>query len=537
MTIGFADLHNHQFAQLGFGGRAFWGGAFGDIARVLDWCTPVHGPGGVGDILGNTLRAIAYGAGGGAILGHRVGGYPQFDGWPRWDSITHQAVFEDWLHRAVEGGLRLMVMLAVNNEFLCSLADRLPGRQCNDMEAVDLQLQAAKAMESYVDQKSGGAGEGWYRIVRSPAEAEAVIAAGKLAVVLGIEVDYLFDCRVESDLTIEQLNGLLDRYFDLGVRYVFPIHFGDNGFGGTAFQNALIRAVDAPGISPRNPAGTIGAYDIQTEDARELGYSYRTGRRNIRGLTELGKALVRGLITRGMVIDLDHMSAYAKADALEICEELDCPVISGHSGFVEISLGDKKHEGQLTDTEFERIRRLGGMVNPIVRQGTLEEIATASFSSVPHVCGGTTNSFAQAYLYAVNGMAGAPVGIGTDFNGFAGLPGPRYGPDACPGGGGSDRQFEANYPFVVPSTGQLMDMSILGQKTFDFNVEGLAHVGMLPDLVADLEAQGITGTLLDPLLSSAAGFVALWRKAWSRAGRPIGRPVPWLQLLLDDRNG
>src|SRR5690242_15008388 len=122
MTRGFADLHNHQFAYQGFGGNAFWGRAYGDITAALPWCTPVHGPGGTLDLLGNIVR-VAYGTGPIGVLGHRVGGYPQFDGWPRWDSITHQAVFEDWLFRAVQGGLRLMVMLAVNNEYLCGLAN------------------------------------------------------------------------------------------------------------------------------------------------------------------------------------------------------------------------------------------------------------------------------------------------------------------------------------------------------------------------------------------------------------------------------
>ena len=123
MSTGFVEMHNHQSAHLSSGGMAFWGGgAFGDIRQELAWCTPVHGPGGVGDLLGNTMRAIAYGTEAGAILGQRVGGYPQFDGWPRRDSISHQAVVEDWRYRAVEGGLRLMAMVAVHNEFLCGLA-------------------------------------------------------------------------------------------------------------------------------------------------------------------------------------------------------------------------------------------------------------------------------------------------------------------------------------------------------------------------------------------------------------------------------
>src|SRR5438552_18958746 len=177
---------------------------------------------------------------GSSFMGHKVGGYPAFDGWPRWDSVTHQAVYEDWLHRAVEGGLRLMVMLAINNEYLCGMAKS--DLSCNDMEAVDRQLAAAKEMEAYIDNKFGGPGKGWYRIVREPQEARTVMAAGKLAVVLGVEVDYLFNCHGEGDMTIGQLRWELDKYYALGVRHVFPIHFGNNGFGGTAFQNGLQHA-------------------------------------------------------------------------------------------------------------------------------------------------------------------------------------------------------------------------------------------------------------------------------------------------------
>ena len=55
------------------------------------------------------------------------------------------------------------------------------------------------------------AGKGWYRIVYSPQEARTVIAAGKLAVVLGIEVDYLFNCHQEGDITTDALEDLLEK--------------------------------------------------------------------------------------------------------------------------------------------------------------------------------------------------------------------------------------------------------------------------------------------------------------------------------------
>ena len=516
---GFADTHNHQFAYLGFGGMAFHGRAFGAMKDALPWCTAVHGPGGVGDAVGNIMKAMY----GGSIVGHKVGGYPQFDGWPRWDSITHQSVYEDWLYRAVEGGLRLMVMLAVNNEFMCGKANKV--LSCNDMEAVDRQIAAAKEMEAYIDDKSGGAGQGWYRIVYTPAEAFTVMEAGKLAVVLGIEVDYLFNCRTSDNLSDDQLRQQLDKYYALGVRHIFPIHFGNNGFGGTAFQNGLEWAQRAErpgesdhGVSPLNPLWTQTAYQVLTEDATASGYEYRTGRRNVQGLTDLGKTLIREMIARGMIIDVDHMSARTKVDTLDICEAANYPVVSGHTGFVEISNGDKRHEGQLLPEEVERIRKLGGMVNIIPHQGDLHQIKTwagPGQTVIPHICGNTSNTFVQAYLYAVSKMQGAPIGFGTDFNGLAGLPGPRFGSEACHGGGFPGAPTLVSYPFIAAATGQQMGHSVVGQKTFDFNVDGLAHIGMLPDFIADLQAMGLSVADLEPLLDSAEGYVKVWEKAQS----------------------
>jgi microsomal dipeptidase-like Zn-dependent dipeptidase len=519
--LGFADLHNHQFANLGFGGLAFWGKPYGTMEEALPWCGSVHGPGGAGDLLGNLLRSVNYGTGLASAFGHKVGGNPEFDGWPRWDSITHQAVYADWLQRAVTGGLRLMVMLAVNNEFLCGLARKAPGRTCLDMEAVDLQLSAAKDMEAFIDLQCGGSGRGWYRIVRTPHEAAQVISEGKLAVILGIEVDYPFDSRPGGGDLESSLSEYLDRYFDLGVRYVFPIHFADNAFGGTAFQNALIYSKGSLAGSAVNPLGTLGVYAVDTEDGSDLGYTYRGGRRNKMGLSKLGVKLIHGLLERGIVIDIDHMSAHAKWKTMDICQSEGYPVVSGHSGLIGICKGEKRHEGQLTDREIDRIRELGGMVSLIARQGGLEEIATAQTSYMPHACGATANSFVQAYTYAVQRLPGEPIAIGTDFNGFAGLPGPRFGNDSCPGGKGAVVSgAPVSYPFrASAAAGLKMWQSRIGDKEFDINTEGLAHVGMLPDFIADLEAMGVRGSALEPLMSSAAGFLRVWESAWKVAGK------------------
>ncbi len=509
---GFADLHTHQFANLAFGGKAFVGNAFGPIEVALphcdyvggDWLNWVHGPGGIRDLLG---QAVAMDL----LPGHRVGGFPEFDGWPRWDSYTHQTMYEDWLHRALQGGLKLMVMLAVNNEFACDLIERVPGRSCKDMEAVDLQIAAAREMERYIDAKHGGPGRGWYRIVTSSQQAREVIYAGKLAVVLGIEVDSLFNCKLGTGCTVVHVRAALKRYHDMGVRHFFPIHFNSNEYGGAGLSNPLTTA--------RNP--------FMVRDCTAEGYEYvhlnpigTAATCNAEGLSGLGKSLLRELIRAKAIVDVDHMSALAFNDALTIAEQYDFPVVAGHTGFLDISRGDKRHEGNLKAEQVERIRRLGGMVAIIPHQGKLEEIGTFRGGpvTVEHLCGNSSETVAQAYLYAMTHMQGGPVGIGSDFNGLAGLPGPRFGPEACPGG----RQLvvpsaRLQYPFRVGATGQMMDRSVVGQKTFDFNEDGLAHVGMLPDLIADLEILfGGRSDLLEPLLSSAEGYIRMWEKVENR---------------------
>jgi microsomal dipeptidase-like Zn-dependent dipeptidase len=442
-------------------------------------------------------------------------------------------VHADWLERAWRGGLRLMVMLAVNNEWMCKLPGftMAPGRTPADMEAVDLQLDAALAFEAQLDQQAGGPGKGWYRIVRTPQEAATVVAAGKLAVILGIEVDYVFNSYPSQPPTPEAVKAAVQAYYEKGVRYVFPIHFADNAFGGTALQNAMDGvdvgvAIPLPPIPPIFPGGTIETpYVLHTVDGKALGYQFHGGRRNSRGLTDLGGVLIEELIAHQMIFDVDHMSWQTRSDVLGIAERNGYPVLSGHSGFIDVVRGDKSNEGQQTAAEVDRIRRTGGMVAPIIAQGNLDEVVTwtrPDGTSIPHVCGATTNTFVQPYLYAVERMNGGPVGIGTDFNGFAGVPGPITGPDRCPGGAG-DPHFHLRgliYPFIAVATGVQLDRSAAGQRTFEIDSDGLVHVGMLPDFIASLSMMGVRDNELEAVLTSANAFVDTWslaKQSWQAA--------------------
>jgi hypothetical protein len=138
-------------------------------------------------------------------------------------------------------------MLAVTNEALCRASRRERGAVCDDsMASIHAQLDETRKFEAFVDAQSGGPGKGWFRIVQSPPEARQVIRDGKMAVVLGIEVDNLFGCKLrEGDrkagqCSPEAIKRLVDELYTKGVRHVFPIHNFDNAFGGAAtWQTAI----------------------------------------------------------------------------------------------------------------------------------------------------------------------------------------------------------------------------------------------------------------------------------------------------------
>ena len=530
---GFADLHNHQHNNLGFGGNGVWGSAFRrgneTMEQVLRWCTEVHGPGGVNDLL-SQFFGLATHVKGPSDIGHHVGGYPEFDGWPRWDSLTHQTVYEDWLLRAHQGGLQLIVMLAGNSEKSCDFFKlQAPGRTCDDMEAIDREVKAAKEMEAEIDRRSGGTGKGWYRLVYTPRQARDAIARGQLAVVLGAEIDNLFDCYASNNCNEAAVSTGIQKLYDLGLRYLFPIHFTDNQFGGTALHIGLQYT------RPTAVTTVHNWYGVYATSCGDKGYAFDKGRCNTRGLSDLGRFFIRTMMSKGMLFDIDHSSRKSMDDMLELAQAADYPVMASHARFLDIAVGDNRSEAQKTRQDLLTIRKLGGMVAPLGSQGSLDETITwpgAAAKRIFHTCPESAESWAQAYLYAVQTAPGMPIGIGTDFNGFAYPPGPRFGPDACRLKDVSVdhiKQLQSiapqrvemqmrktSYPFNALANGVRLDKSVVGRKVFDINVDGMAHVGMLPDFIAELQAIGLTNQDLEPLMNSAEGFVQAWEKAVAR---------------------
>ena len=528
---GFADIHVHQMANLGFGGSIIWGAAWGppevalrpipaNMRRGHDTTeVATHGNRWFG-IPKTVINGLI-----GDVFRHGEEGYQNFSSWPSTGIWTHQQVYEDWLFRAYQGGLRLMVMLAVNSEDafgrgenqisliskLISTDVKAPGRTGNDMEALEWQIRAAYLFQDHVDQEYGGPGKGWYRIVRDPQEASEVIKSGKLAVILGTELQHLFNCDIDRPACDRStiVEGL-DRLEAMGVNYVFPIHHKLNQFGGPAMFQPLNSGPmkDCPGY--RHQCSAIG-------------------------LTEVGRFLIEELTARGMLIDTEHLSWRSFNDTMAIVEARKYPVLAGHVVPFDLARGDDLTERAKTKEQIRRILAVGGIVAPML--GTSAREYEQSQPRIPITChpseGGSADQWANAYLFlrdlAGGGLSGPSgrIAIGSDWNGFAGWPGPHEHCD-------KNKEHQVDYPINLPAqlvpdaigkTRQLLKYEWPAGKFWDYNKTGVAHVGLLPDFFENVRLLGLNITDLEPVYRSARGVVNLWETA-----RKADVPWDWHHL-------
>jgi hypothetical protein len=70
-----------------------------------------------------------------------------------------------------------------------------------------------------------------------------------------------------------------------------------------------------------------------------------------------------------------------------------------------------------------------------------------------------------------------------------------------------------------PSDGVPLRQYQLGDRKFDFNEDGLAHFGMVPDMLQDLKNLHLSREDFEALFSSAEGYLEMWEKA-ERLGIP-----------------
>ena len=535
--IGFADTHTHmgmssEMSLDGSVGPSAGGVLYGEVVHrfgiphALGSCEGFHGPNGIRDA--NNILETTPGA------QHDTQGWPTFVDWPRRNFLTHQVMYHAWVERAWRAGLRVMVNHGTNIAALCRVGQTYSGKpeaDCNDMSVASKQVEYLYDVQDYVDAQFGGPGKGWYRIVKTPAEARKVANEGKLAVVLGVEVAQVFNCGVTMlpgggeirKCDQAQIDEEIDKLWALGARHVYPFHDIDSSLGGAGiFSGDVINflnfldtgafwkttecrdfpenepSVREPGTNMTTAIPGTGSNALTTMLLEAVGGItplYPDGKRcNARTVTDLGQYALTALMNRGFVIDIDHAAYHSKDIMLDLAEIKNppYPMASSHDA-----------HGGLTSDQAVRMLKSGGVIYPYKGNG------------IKHVEFLEKLKFWRNKAGLNNTLLG--LGYGADGNGFGGHPGPRGG-DSVP----------VQYPFTLfrgegwgPRYQSLPEMKVNlltipeSGKFWHIDEVGMAHYGMVADFVEEVRLEG-GGEAIDALYNSAEAYVQMWENVYYR---------------------
>ena len=498
---GYVDPHVHGMAFEFLGGDAHCGKPwhkYGAPSALVD-CFDHTITGGNGALMEAFLSGEST---------HDPVGWPTFKDWPAPGSLTHEGVYYKWLERSWRGGQRIMTNLFVENNKLCELYP-IKHNSCDDMKSIRLQAKDAYKMQDYIDAQYGGPGKGWYRIVTTPWQAREVINQGKMAIVLGIETSIPFGCTTKLGLpacSTATIDTQLAEVHALGVRQMELVNKFDNALSGVAGDEGevgmLVNGANfletgsfwrmqhcepadgeshdknqmgaVPGIEATQPDALFGAIAKFGLMAPAVLPLYGAAPHcNSAGLTNLGAHLINRMVEKHMLFDPDHMSVKSRNAALAQLEQISYPgVISSHSWS--------------TPDAYPRIYKMGGFIAPYA--------------------GDSTGFFAkwQRHLGWADPRYYFGFGYGADTNGLGAQGDPR----------GAGVPNPVTYPFTGLN-GVQIDKNHSGQRVYDINVDGVAHYGLYPDWVKDVQmVAGANGADIgQDLARGAEAYLQTWERA------------------------
>lgn len=568
---GYVDLHTHPMGHLAFGRKLVHGAP--DIGAIipkgtkdcnsterratsredaLGHCNSTHGGWGVDNTCGDYLRAAILNYG---IEGHDIGksgnihgdhehrGYPGFPFWPNQSSKLHQKMWWEWVYRAYQGGLRVIVALTVNNELLAEITNG--DAPYDDKTVADIQI--AETVRMVNNHRN------FMEIAYSAADLRRIVGQNKLAVILGMEVDKLGNIGkpgVPADAAA--VRAEIRRLHQKGIRYVFPIHLINNSFGGTAVYNMMFSFANKRANGAHFMIGHSADPDITYNAAFFKGYekvgitalynaiaglgnlpapcfndiikcspppgrvsccgSFQTtlnaiqptpdlnnfhlvppGHVNIMGLTPLGETAINEMMKLGMMIDIDHMSERSMTRTVQIAEGVPggYPVVMGHNKIRVAKKNNPKNEdGSERDAPAglaRRLAQLGGMMGVGAADQTAAEFV-ADYRRVLNTMG--SNAFA---------------GIGTDVNGMERLP--KSARAAVPA---NSQTFYSSFFSASP----IKTRQTTGSRTWDYVLNGgVPHYGLMPEFLHDVKiSQGSGPDVYGSLMQSVERLAQMWQK-------------------------
>ncbi len=405
---GWADLHTHPATELAFERRLIWGSLVQYVAEVDPNVLPAIDPPcsvethhrdasspldrtahtQIMALLNQQSQYLH------APIGTTTPRAAHLSAWPNGRDVLHQQMQISSLRRAYEGGQRVLFASTTDSQVLAQLLkgplypDLFLPSDTYDEDSAGVQLDLIRQL---VDQQSG-----WMAIAESADDARAIIESGRMAVILSLEMDSL---RPDAVM----------RLVERGVRHVIPVHLIDNAEGGTAANGDIFDSESAymsslfdpsqplrffevertPRVMFQLPRPILGApgpdplpiyaqlspipYDwyqrLAYEDtcmcseasAPALHAWDDMGNVNVRGLSDEGRALVRALLERGVMVDVSHMGLRSTDDALCVAADVGRPLLASHGGFGP-ETGPMGSERDLSYEAAQRLTAGGGIL-------------------------------------------------------------------------------------------------------------------------------------------------------------------------------
>lgn len=377
-----------------------------------------------------------------------------------------------------------------------------------------------------------------------------------------------YSCRMTETGADDEILTQMDRLWDLGIRQIISIHEFDNAFGGNGIFDALVLNVGnrentggipdladittltdigaltgvlqvPDGMSPLGNLPLLGeaatgefwtTYDCPTVDDPSVGGGFFSDDRagtvmtslppgclfvgqggrpggalpcypaapqcNARWMTPMGLYTYRKLMERGWIIDVDHLEFEMKNQLLELAEAQPqtYPLVSTHGTF-----------GGMSNAQAIRILQGGGYIYPSLSDGV-------SHLTLLDELKGLWNTAGQPFEFGF--------GFGTDTNGLSAQAPPRD--EIAPGDA-------ISYPFNLfsqPNFAALSEFESVrslrfeqpeerdaqGQgRTWNQDLDGNAHYGMLADTVQEMQIEGQPQQLRD-VYHSAEVYLQTWER-------------------------
>ena len=286
------------------------------------------------------------------------------------------------------------------------------------------------------------------------------------------------------------------------MRSVFIAHWVDNAFAGAALEGGAkgvfinifnrfqtghyIRTGPCPHPEQGEEVTTLSPVEISVLTsffpatkpiAAEGMPTYPPGKQcNSKGLTPLGAYLVRQLIANHILIEVDHLSEKARERVLEIAAAHDYPLVSSHTD-----------TGGLLDRRASCASSTGSAGSRPRGSTRRRRSHRRSRSCAPTASSLTTSAFRSEATPAAS--------------------------RTCPAPRADAAERPLAYPFNGYKSKVSFDREVSGERSFDLNTDGMAHYGLLADLLADMQRTPGSKRAMRMLFRSAAAYLAMWKSA------------------------